>query len=148
MKTEIVDDFFTQILPDKKNKLVLEEALEIQQLGDEVIERLKWLEENDPGYPWWEDMPLMALFHDLYVSGCILLPKSPVERLRWTALLCVEFSNIYEYSCGNIVLPTDFVPDEMLEMWEEVYGVDVIETVTKIRKDLVDKGWEAVFEIK
>ncbi len=145
MDEMIANTYFLRILPGRENCEVLNEALEIQQFGDEVIERLRWLEENDPGIFWWEDKPLMSLFDCLYISGCIILPKNPTERLRWIALLCIEFSKIYEYSCGNVVIPPDFLPDELLETWEEVYGIDVIETVIKIRKALTEKGWEGVF---
>ena len=138
-------DTFARVIPNRTNLEVFNEAMSIHQLGDEVVERLIWIEENDPGYYWWEDKQLMQLFEDLYVSGCILLPRDPVDRLRWSALLCVEFSKIYEFTCGNVVLPPDYLPDEQISTWEEYYGSDVIETIISVRKELREKGWDAVF---
>ncbi len=131
--------------PQKENAEVFEETLALEELRKEVIERLEWIEKNDTGQFWWEDKPLINLFMTLYKCGCILLPKKPVERLRWIALLCLEISNLEEFDCGNIIIPLDFLPDSLLFVFEEPYGRAVMEGVLNLREQLSTLGWEAVF---
>lgn len=146
MDLDYINESFPIVLSGRDNMDVFNEALEIQKFGDEVIERLRWIEENDPGYSWWEDKELMELFNSLYRCGCILLPREGVDRLRWIALLCIEFSNIYDFSCGNLVIAPDYVEDYELENWNDIYGTDVIEKVIDIRSKVKESGWEAIFE--
>jgi hypothetical protein len=75
----------------------------------------------------------------------VVFSAVPVERLRWIALLCVAMSNLEDFSCGNLVLPVDFLPDDMLVLYEDVYSVGVLEEVAKIRKQLEELGWKTVF---
>lgn len=134
-----------KVIQDKENTEVFEETLELEELRKQVVSRLEWIEKNDSGQFWWEDKPLIDLFITLYKCGCISLPKNPVERFRWIALLCLEISKMEEYACGNVVLPPDFLPEEFFEMYEDEYGVGVIDEIRKLRARLAERGWEAVF---
>ena len=140
-----VNSMFSPIFSNKPNSEVLAETLDIDKLREAVVARLAEIEKEDRGHYWWEDKPLMDLIQTVYQSGCILLPTDSVERLRWIALLCVAMSNIEDFSCGNLVLPVDFLPDDMMELYEDVYGLDVIEEVVKIRKQLAEWGWKSTF---
>lgn len=139
-----VNDFFQRVLVEKENHQIFNETLEIVRLREYVIEMLTRIEETDSGF-WWTDNDLMEMFDSLYTSGCIILPRDPVERLRWIALLCIEISEIEGFDCGNIVLPPDFLPEAMFGIYEDVYGVGVIEEIKKIRERLAKQGWEATF---
>lgn len=143
----IVSLIFSVVLPGKENIEVFNEALEIEKLREEVVARLINLEKEDLGRFWWEDKALMNLFETVYKSGCILLPKDPVERLRWIALLCIEMSKKEDFSYGNIIIPPDYLPDEMVEIYEQVYGSDVIEEVIDIRSRLLKNGWKATLGV-
>jgi len=134
---------FSRILRDKENEALLQEALEIDKLREEVVSRLSWLEENDNGDFWWEDEVLMDIFESLYKSGCIYLPRNDVEKLRWIALLSVEICKIEGFSYGNLIIPPDYLPDSEITLFEDRYGVSVIEAVVKLRKDLSSRGWDA-----
>ena len=76
----------------------------------------------------------------------VFLPRDPVERLRWIALLCVAMSNIEGFPCGNLVLPVGFLPEDMMEIYEEVYSPDVIEEVEKIRKQMAERVGSQFFQ--
>jgi len=54
-------------------------------------------------------------------------------------------SKIEGFVCGNVVLPPDFMPESFFEMWEDEYGVGVIDGIRKIQSRLAKEGWEAVF---
>lgn len=140
-----VNIFFEQVLAEKENSELLNEALQIAQLREEVIKNLTRFVAEDEGHFWWQDKELMGIFEELYKGGCITLPKNPVDRLRWTALLCIEISKMEGFSWGNVIIRPDYLPDEMVEIYERVYGTDVIEEVFKIREQLREKGWEATF---
>jgi len=140
-----VNSLFSPIMPGKQNAEILAEALEVEKLREEVVDRLSQIEAQDQGHFWWQDHKLMDIFRTVYESGCILLPIDPVERLRWIALLCVDMSSIEGFSCGNLVLPVDFLPDDMMVLFEEVYSVGVMEEVEKIRKQLAEGGWKSIF---
>lgn len=140
-----VNSMFSPLLPGKKNSEILAETLDIDRLREDVVKRLTKIVELDEGQFWWQDNELMEIFKAVYKSGCVLLPLDPVERLKWIALLCVAMSNIEGFACGNLVLPIDFLPEDMFEVYEDVYGVDVIEEVEKIRKQLAEQGWRAIF---
>ncbi len=140
-----VDTFFEKVLPERENSELFRETLQMAQLREEVIKNLTRFEAEDFGHFWWQDKELMGLFEELYKSGCITLPKNPVDRLRWIALLCVEISKTEGFSWGNVIIPPDYLPDEMVEIYERVYGSDVIEEVIKIREQLKERGWEAIF---
>ena len=140
-----VNHMFLPILPGKLNSEVLAEALDIERLREEVVGRLSQIEKEDRGHFWWQDNELMDIFKTVYQSGCIQLPTDPVEKLRWIALLCVAMSNIEGFSCGNLILQVDFLPDDMLELYENAYSVDIFEEVAKLRKQLAEQGWMSVF---
>jgi hypothetical protein len=133
------------VLPGKINSEVFNETCDIECLREEVVARLAKFEEDDSGQYWWQDKQLRNIFESVYKSGCILLPRDAVEKLRWIALLCLQMSKIEGFSCGNVIIPPDFLPDDMMEMWVDVYGLDVIGNVAMIRMDLAKRGWEAVF---
>lgn len=133
-----------RVSPDKENTEIFEETLGLDKLRKEVVKRLEWIEKHDTGL-WWLDKPLMSLFVTLYKAGCILLPKNPVERFRWIALLCLEISKMEEFACGNVVLPPDFLDEEYFEMYEGIYGVGLIDEISKLRSQLAERGWDAVF---
>lgn len=139
-----VNSLFPEILPGKANFDIFDETLEIYKLREEVLTRLTFIENNDDGSFWWQDKDLIGIFNTLYTSGIILLPRDPVDRLRWIALLCVEISNYEEFDCGNIILPVDFLPAEIFELYEEVYPENIVEGVKKIRKQLAEQGWESM----
>jgi len=139
------NSLFSRINPDKENSDIFTETVEIYKLREEIIARLTLLEENDFGLFWWQDLKIMEIFKMLFESGIILLPRNPVERLRWIALLCIEMSNYQEFDCGNVVLPLDFLPDEMLEIFEDCYTLGIVTDVKDIRKRLTELGWNAVF---
>lgn len=139
-----VNSMFAVVFPGKSNYEVFNDALEIYMLREQVLAKLLQIEMSDTGDFWWQDKELMGIFDLLYKSGVILLPTNPAERLRWIALLCVEISNYEEFDCGNVILPIDFLPDEMLELFEDAYGAKLIEEVIKTRKQLVEQGWESL----
>jgi len=139
-----VNTLFSEISPGKLNSEILAETLVIDKLREEVVRRLTQIEKLDLGF-WWQDKDLMEMFNSVFKSGCIILPKDPVERLRWIALLCVEMSNTEGFDCGNIVIPLDFLPLEMMVLFEDLYGVDVLESVIEIREKVAEQGWGAVF---
>lgn len=137
--------YFDKLLPEKENSEIFNEALQITEFREAVVKNLTRFEAEDVGHFWWQDKGLMSLFEELYKGGCITLPKNPVDRLRWVALLCIEISKLEGFSWGNVVIPPDYLPEEMVEMYERVYGSDVIEEVILIREQLREKGWESVF---
>ncbi len=94
---------------------------------------------------WWSDKELIQLFMDLYKSGCILLPKDGVERIRWIALLCLEFSSNYGFDCSGIILPFDFLTEDMFEVFEGVYPAYIEREVRNLRKKITDESWNSVF---
>lgn len=143
--TEMVNKFFSKVSPDKENIEVFNHALEMPKLREYVVSLLKKFEEEDALAFWWEDRELMGLFNSVYKSGVIALPSTPVERLRWIALLCAKICEIEGFSWGNIIIPPDYLPTTMVEIYERVYGSVVIEEVLKIRDRLALCGWEAVF---
>lgn len=134
--------YFSKILPDKKNSAVLQDAVEIAELRKKVVACLERIEKEDAGEPWWKDAELMSIFEAVYTSGCILLPQNPVQRLRWLALLCVEISKVEGFSCGNMIIAPDYVPDKELDLYEDIYGISVIEDIKDIRRKLSQVGWE------
>lgn len=131
--------------PYRENAEIFNQTLEIEELRKEVVKRLDWIENNDNCGFWWEDKSLMNLFLTLYQSGCISLPKNPVERFRWIARLCLEMSNLEEFDCGNIILPLDFLPESRLVIFEELYDPAVMESVLNLRRRLEIEGWDSVF---
>jgi hypothetical protein len=133
------------VLPGKINSEVFNETCDIECLRAEVVARLTEIEKDDSGQYWWQDKQLRSIFESVYKSGCILLPRDAVERLRWIAILCLQMSKIEGFACGNVIIPPDFLPDDMMEMWVDVYGLDVIGQIAIIRMDLAKRGWEAVF---
>lgn len=139
------NSFFSVIMPGKENRDFFDEAIVIEKLRKEVVSRLIEIEKQGDNPFWWQDKPLMDLFATVYESGCITLPMDPVERLMWTALLCVEMSNRENFDCGNIVIPPDFLPVELLVIYEDEYSAEIIEEVFEIRRQLEKNGWEAVF---
>jgi len=137
--------YFPRILADKKNSAVLQEAVEIDGLREEVVACLERIEKEDAGEPWWKGTQLMSIFEAVFQSGCILLPRDPVQRLRWIALLCVEISKREGFSCGNIIIAPDYVPDKELGLYEDIYGISVIEDIKDIRRKLSQVGWDKAF---
>lgn len=148
MKDSFSNTLFTKILPSKENEELFREAIEIQQLGDEVVERLRWIQLNIEGYLWWNDKKLIGIFTELYKSGCIVLPRYGAERIRWIALLCLEFSNIYSFDAQGIITPFDFLTEDMFAIFQDMYPKSVIKEVKELRGRLDDQGWEAVFGAK
>ncbi|EKD52677.1 MAG: hypothetical protein ACD_61C00275G0006 [uncultured bacterium] len=140
-----VNSLFSEVLPGKKNSEVFNETCDIDCLREEVVARLAKIEEDDSCQYWWQDKQLRNIFESVYKSGCILLPRDAVERLRWIAILCLQMSKIEGFSCGNVIIPPDFLPDDMMEMWVDVYGLDVVGQIAMIRMDLAKQGWEAIF---
>ncbi|NCP47386.1 hypothetical protein COT86_03925 [Candidatus Collierbacteria bacterium CG10_big_fil_rev_8_21_14_0_10_43_36] len=55
-------------------------------------------------------------------------------------------SNIEGFPCGNLVLPVGFLPEDMMEIYEEVYSPDVIEEVEKIRKQMAERVGSQFFQ--
>lgn len=144
MKSFIND--FEQITRDKDNNEVFDETLEMMDdVGEKVVERLDWILENDPKLEWWNDKELMNQFVILYKSCLICLPKNPVERLRWIALLCLEISNNEGFDCSKVITPFDLLPKGLSTIYKDVDNKSKFKSVIDIRNRLKKEGWEAVF---
>lgn len=141
----IVNMVFERILPGKENSDILQEAVDIEKFRKEIVTKLALFEQADNGNFWWQNKELMGLVDSLYKSGCILLPRGSIERLRWTAILLVAACNQEGFSCGNVIIPPDFLPDQMIDVFEDQYGFGVIENIRKIRKEVSERGWDAIF---
>lgn len=136
---------FERIEEGKENIVVFDETLESAELRKEVVERLIRFENSDELQFWWEDRPLLDIFMNLYRAGCISLPQDPVERFRWIALLCQEMSNEEGFDTSEIILVLDFLPEELMLLFEETYGTAVLENALDIRGRLSLEGWQAVY---
>lgn len=116
-----VNRFFSVVVSDKKNTDVFDEALKIEELRIKVVKRLDWIEKNDTGLFWGKDKLLMDLFITLSERGDLSLPKDSAERLRWIALLCKEISEVEGYDYKNVIIPLDYLPDSLLNVYEDTY---------------------------
>lgn len=139
------DEIFEAMIPGIRNNHLFAEAVKMTQLRLEVVGRLEWIEANDTVRYWWEDRPLINLFVTLSRCGCIVLPGAPIDRLRWIALLSAEMGKAEGFQWKNIIIPPDYLPYEMVEMYERVYGTEIIAEVLEVRERLARLGWEAVF---
>lgn len=140
-----LNDFFPLIVDGKGNGEVMDEAVAMLFLRESVVLCLSRIEKDDLGRFWWEDKELMKIFRDLYSAGVLPLPKDPVDRLRWIALVCVECCSEEGFAWGNIIIPLDFLPIEEFELFEDGYSQDMVEEVLALRKKLSELGWEKVF---
>ncbi len=138
--------YFKTLGQGVNNSEALRAAVELTELRTKVVEILKRIEKTDTDAFWWEDKELMALFMTVYKSGLIRLPTNPVERLRWIALVCVECSKAEGWQDHDkIIIPPDYLPDDLNGMYMKVYEPWVIDEVINLRNDLDARGWEAVF---
>lgn len=140
-----LNDFFPQIVQGKSNGEVMDDATDMLFLRESVVLCLSRIESEDLGHFWWQDKELMKIFDDLYTAGVLPLPKDPVDRLRWIALVCVECSKEEGFACGDVIIPLDFLPPEMFFVFEDGYSQDIVEEVLALRKKLSELGWEKVF---
>lgn len=127
------------------NAEAMKATVDLIDLRKKVVEILAKIEATDSDMFWWENKELMNLFMTLYKSGLIRLPTDAVERLRWIALICAECSKAEEFACGNVIIPPDYLPDDLNAMYEKVYGRAVIDEVINLRNILDANGWEAKF---
>lgn len=140
----ILNSLFSKISPKVANAEFFRETLNLPGFCGHVVFVLEEIE-NSKNPLWWEEKSLLMFFDELYKAGIVTLPHDPVERIRWIALLCIAAAKAKDYSYGNVLITPDYLPDDMVEMYERVYGSDVIEEVILIREELREKGWEATF---
>jgi len=146
---EYMDSFlntsFPKIVEDKTNAEVMAGLVGSVYFREVVVKHLERIENEDLGHFWWEDKVLMSFFEELFKAGVLLLPSDPVDRIRWIALACVEASNMEDFSCGNIIIPFDFLPVDMFEIFEADFGTKIMDAVIEFRESLAKKGWKVVF---
>ena len=140
-----VDKFFPVVVAGKSNTEVFEDLMGLTEVRDTVVEHLRRIGPLTNKNFWWRDNQLVKLFNDLYKSGIVPFPPDPVDRIRWIALLCLEFANEKDFKWENIILPMDFLPDDMFGGLEKVYDVSIFIRIFRMRKRLADLGWEAYF---
>lgn len=140
------DSLFPRISIDKKNNELSEEAIEMVYLRESVVTYLREIEEGNGNCFWWQNKKLMNVFDDLYTAGVLALPKDPVDRLRWIALLCVDCCNWQEFDCSNLVTPLDFMTGGMFELFREEFSEEHVKTILDFRDKLRKVGWKKAFE--
>lgn len=142
----IAEKYFKKISPYKDNSQVLSETVEIEKLRERVVARLEAIENgNMPN--WWEDTELMHIFDQVFTAGIIPLPLDTIERVRWIAFICIAMSIREEFSYGNVLLPIDYLPSEMIFSGEfDQYGQDCLEGVSNFRKQVAERGWKSLLK--
>lgn len=138
-----VDRWFPRILLQAPNSEVFFEMTDIDVLGDLVVARLHSIKFSEDGRKWYHDKELIGLFDNLRKCGCITLPSSPVDRIRWIALACLFFAKQKEFYYGNMITPHDYVSDDELEQYVG-WGQHLIEKTRKFHAELKEKGWESL----
>ena len=139
-----VEKYFLKISPHKTNGKVMQETIDIEKLRKLVVFELEKIECGKEVDLWWVDKELVRTFDKLYTSGIILLPLDPVERARWVALACIAIGEVEGFAYGNILLSADYMPDEELGDFEDVFGVSVVETIQEFRRKLAKEGWKSL----
>ena len=132
-------EHFYRISREKINSTVLKETVGIVKLRKFVVEQLTKIENGSEPF-WWQNKELLAIFQSLSEIGEIVLPTDPVDRARWIALLCVAMAEVEGFSYGNVLIPADYLPEEMLTEQEERYGVGVIDDIRSFRNKLLKEG--------
>ncbi|OGD83192.1 hypothetical protein A2572_01910 [Candidatus Collierbacteria bacterium RIFOXYD1_FULL_40_9] len=57
-------------------------------------------------------------------------------------MLCVKACEIDKFSYGNLLVPLDYLPDDMLD---GSYGESILTDIQHLRLKLRKSGWNAVF---
>jgi len=140
----IFDTLFARIMPEKKNSAFFVEALEVPGMSEQVSIMLERIENSPDAHDWWTDKELMRYFDTLYKAGVITLPKDVIERIRWVALLAIASAREAGFSYGNVLIPPDYLPDDEIERYEDIYGWDVVERIVTFRIELRKRGWDSL----
>ena len=114
----------------------------IEKLGKHVIARLDAVAKEDKGF-WWNDKELFSTFDHLFTTGVILLPLDVIDRVRWIALVCIGVSSKEGYSCGNVIVPVDYLPEEELYT-QTIYNEHFLEQVMNFRRKVAKQGWKSL----
>ncbi len=133
---------FRRVSGRKSNSQIIDQMSKRVFLVEAVVSCLKRIESRDEGINWWQDSELMNVFGSMYKAGVLPLPVDPVERIRWIALLCIKTCEFDKFSYGNLLIPLDYLPDNLLD---DSYGISVLTSVKSLRKELKEKGWYHLF---
>jgi hypothetical protein len=130
------DRYFPQISADITNGNLLIKTIEEKGASSFMIQRLEDIESK--GNFFWNDDILFKWFEDKVDSNVFTLPKDPVEKIRWQALVCIAASITEGFSYGNVLIPPDCLPEESKVFWdyEKQYGTAVLEDIIDFRKQL------------
>lgn len=136
------DKYFKRISQDKSNSQIMWDTVGIEKLGKDVVARLEVIANREIEH-WWDDKELISIFDLLYTSGIILLPLDVVQRVRWIALVCEGVSSKEGYSCGNVIVPVDYLPEEEIYTWS-IYSEQFLEQVMIFRRKVAKHGWKSL----
>jgi hypothetical protein len=130
------DRYFPQISAGTTNGNLLIKTIEEKEASSFIVQRLEDIESS--GDIFWNDKVLFKWFEDKKDSSVFIIPKDPVEKIRWQALVCIAASITEGFSYGNVVIPPDCLPEESEEFWdyEKQYGTAVLENIIDLRKQL------------
>ena len=133
---EDANKYFSQISPDLSNGDLLIKTVDGEGASSFIVQRLENVESEDDSF--WNDNTLLKWFEDQADLGSFTIPKDPVEKLRWQALVCIAASKKEGFSYGNVVFPPDYLPEESEEFWDYIknYGQYVLENIVDLRKHL------------
>lgn len=140
------NDIFSKVSDRKTNAEVIDQMSKRVIVRAVVVSCLIRINTRSEESNWWQDTDLMTTFKSMYLAGVLPLPNDSVERIRWIALLCMRACEIDGYDCGVLLLPLDYLPDDQLD--DQLTGKPyelIRKTIIKLRNELRDKGWEAVF---
>ena len=130
------DKYFNRIEPDIKNGNILIQTIETEGISASIVNRLEDIEKR--GDSFWNNKELNDWYKDQINLGNIKAPEDPVDKMRWLSLMCITASIKEGFSCGNVVIPPDVLPEDSKEfkMYEELYGSSVLEDIITFRNTL------------
>jgi hypothetical protein len=130
MFMEDADKYFTRISPDLSNGELLMKIIDEEGASEYIVQRLTYVEHQNSLF--WNDRELSLWFNSK------IAPKGPVDKLRWQALVCITASKKERFSCGNVVIVPDFLPEDSEEFleYESTYGRGVIGDILEKRNSL------------
>ena len=133
------DRYFPQISAGITNGDLLIKTIGEKEASSFIVKRLEDIESKDIFF--WNDDMLFKWFEDKVDSNVFTLPKDPVEKIRWQALVCMAASITEGFSYGNVLIPPDILPEESKEfwIWEKHYGTSVLEDIIDLRKQLRER---------